>query len=311
MMPKTLIYPVFLPMQGCDRRCVYCDQSKISGAAAPDLPTALAGVAAFILRNPDQAKQIAFYGGSFTALEQGFRDRWMDAFRQIADEHTSFRCSTHPLHVAEPVLDWCRRQRFATLELGIQDFDTAVLRAAGRGYDGPTAQNAAARVKAAGFQLGVQLMPGLPGWSDASLKRNRDVLARLKPDFLRLYPLIVIQGTPLSEWWSGGAYQPLSLEEATSQCADYCELATANGIKVIKTGLPSNLDPAEVLAGPWHPAFGELVKAELLFRRILARLPQDGELVLTPSELALLKAHGALYLKKLDKSCQNHIRVQD
>lgn len=311
MKPKTLIYPVFLPMQGCDRRCVYCDQSKISGAAAPDLPTALAGVAAFIQRNPGQAKQIAFYGGSFTALDQAFRERWMEAFHRIADERTGFRCSTHPLHVAEPVLDWCRRQGFATIELGIQDFDTAVLEATGRGYDGSAALKAAEGVKAAGFQLGVQLMPGLPGWSTASLDHNRDILVLLKPDFLRLYPLIVIQGTPLAEQWRQGAYLPLSLEEATSQCADYCELASANGITVIKTGLPSNLDPADVLAGPWHPAFGELVKAELLYRLILARFPAGGELVLTASELALLKAHGALYLKKLDKSCQNHIRVQD
>ncbi|MGC9362169.1 MAG: radical SAM protein [Candidatus Syntrophosphaera sp.] len=267
MKKKHLIYPVFLPLAGCPSRCVYCDQFKVTGASRFDLEDTLAGIASFISRNPGREKQVAFYGGSFTALPEDFRKELMHKVRSVSDDITSFRISTHPLFVGDDILDWCRQAAISTIELGIQDFCTRVLGQTGRGYTAKEAMEAAIRVKHKGFELGVQLMPGLPGWNDASLKTNHRALESLEPDLLRLYPLIVIRGTPLEEIYRKGEYIPLTLEQAVAQCADYFPLAGAHGIKIIKLGIPSNLKTEDVVAGPWHPAFGESVKKELLSRK--------------------------------------------
>ncbi len=261
-----MIYPVFLPMAGCPSRCVYCDQFKVTGASSFDLRETVAKIAGFIRRNPGREKQVAFYGGSFTALKEDFREELMRRTRSVCDEMTSFRVSTHPLFVDDDILDWCREAGIHTIELGIQDWCSDVLSRTGRGYTGEEAMDAAKRVKQKGFELGVQLMPGLPGWNEASLRLNRSALKTVKPHLLRLYPLIVIQGTPLEDMFHQGKYSPLTLRQAVAQCADYFPLAEANGIRIIKLGVPSNLRSEDVVAGPWHPAFGELVKKELIRR---------------------------------------------
>lgn len=263
---KTLIYPLFLSHLGCPFKCVYCDQAKISGSTGFDLEQAQEEVSKFIARNPGKMKQIAFYGGSFTSMAETSRDGILEKISAVCDDMTSFRISTHPLFVGEDVLRWCFSRRIRTIELGIQDFSDEVLRSSGRGYTGDDARSAVHRVKDAGFETGVQLMPGLPGWSEASLGENRKALAALKPDLLRLYPLIVVKGTKLAETFANGDYHPLTLIDAISQCADYYPVAEANGIKIIKVGLPSNLPASEIVAGPWHPSFGEMVKRELARR---------------------------------------------
>ena len=304
--PGALIYPVFLGMRGCPGRCVYCDQDAISGSAVLDLEDTVERVREFILRNPDRPKQVAFYGGTFTALENSLREDLLRSLGAVCDPHTSFRISTHPLCVSDTILRNCRQWNIRTIELGVQDFNDAVLAASCRGYGGEDALEASCRVKKHGFELGVQLMPGLPGWTQASLEENRRVLAELKPDFLRLYPLIVIRGTALEELFNRGEYLPLSLDEAVRQCADYYPVAEAAGFRIIKLGIPSNIDPAQIAGGPWHPAFGELVKAELVARKVLTIDPQEEAVTVSREELRLLKAHGGAALAKVQDWFESH-----
>ncbi len=302
----TLIHPVFLGMRGCPGRCVYCDQNKLSGSGEFDLEQTVERVRQFVRHHPDRQKQVAFYGGTFTALDQRFREDLLRAVSTVCDALTSFRISTHPLYVSEEILLHCQQWNIRTIELGVQDFDDAVLAASCRGYSGREALEAAYRVKERGFELGVQLMPGLPGWSQASLDSNRRILAELKPDLLRLYPLIVIRGTALEQLFNTGAYLPLSLEEAVTQCADYFPTASAAGTRIIKLGVPSNVDPAEIAGGPWHPAFGELVKAELVARKVLAIDPQEDAVTVSQAEIRLLKAHGGAALRKVQDWFELH-----
>lgn len=289
MKKRYLIFPVFLPMRGCPGRCVYCDQNKITGSGDFDLERICAEVGEFIRRNPDREKQVAFYGGSFTALNQDFRDDLMRRIQELSDPLTTFRISTHPLFVGSEILDWCKDNGIRTIELGIQDWSDEVLARTGRGYTGAEAMEASLRVKDKGFELGVQLMPGLPGWSVESIQINHAALQKLKPALLRLYPLIVIKGTPLEQVFRRGEYIPLSLEQAVNQCADYFPLAESNGIRIIKLGLPSNVSPGEIVAGPWHPAFGEIVKAELLYRKMLSADPRADQNKLSIKERDLLR----------------------
>lgn len=307
---KTLIYPIFLPMQGCEGKCIYCDQNKISGADADSLEASLGGAEEFLLRHRGVARQVAFYGGTFTALDREYREALLRRLLAASDSLASFRVSTHPGYIDPQILAWCGQWRISTIELGIQDFSDEVLAASKRGYSGAQALEAANLVRRYGFELGVQLMPGLPGWTEASLDYNQRMLVRLKPDLLRLYPLIVLKGTPLADLWQQGTYQPLTLGQAISQCADYLSLATPLGIRVIKLGLPSNLDPADVLAGPWHAAFGELVKAELLYRDLCGRYPEGAAIILPSSEYNLLKSHGGRCLKKLEAR-HNNCMIED
>ncbi|MCB5268851.1 MAG: radical SAM protein [Candidatus Cloacimonetes bacterium] len=290
---KSLIYPLFIPMQGCPGRCIYCDQMKISGAGDFDLEAAIIQVQAFIRRNPSRIKEVAFYGGSFTALDEAKRERILCQILAVCDPNTSIRISTHPLYIDQAILEHCRKYRVFTIELGIQDWHDEVLKASGRGYSSKQALDACRLIQDAGFRLGLQLMPGLPGSSPQSITFNHEMLKQIKPQFLRLYPLILIRGTELERIHRQGEYQPLSLNDAIHICADYAELCQQMGIRIIKYGLPSNIDQSEILAGPYHPAFGELVKQELL-KRDLKKHPQRC-VQLSNQELQLLRAHGCKF----------------
>ena len=291
---KHLIFPIFLPMRGCPGSCIYCDQFRISGSGTdqpPDYDKALK----FLHYHRGKPRQIAFYGGSFTALDTHTREKLLQPLLPELDELGSFRVSTHPLFINTRILNWCKAHRINTIELGIQDFSDSVLAASGRGYDSVTAIQASRLVKNQGFELGVQLMPGLPGWDAGSLDYNHNVVRELRPDILRVYPCLVLKDTPLYYLWSQGQYQPLCLMEAISQSADWQELCTTEGIKLIKLGLPSNLSTDEVAAGPWHPAFGELVKAELLVRSLVKDYPSGSIIKLDKKQRNLIMAHGGLY----------------
>lgn len=310
----SLIYPLFLPMAGCAGHCIYCDQSKISGAPALDPELAEREVLAFIKRHPDQEKQVAFYGGSFTRLPLEERNSLLDRILPLLDAKSSLRISTHPLWIDQEILEWAKSKRIKTIELGIQDFDGEVLARSGRGYGTADAVQACRAVMESGFELGIQLLPGLPGSGTTSLNSNFHYLKELRPQFLRLYPLIVIKGTPLAEEFRQGRYLPLSLEAAVSLCADYCILAESLNIRIIKLGLPSNLSSEEIVAGPWHPAFGEFVKAELLIRKIEPEYLPDQPLFLNRKEAALLRAHSGRYLKILQerlKTCSLKLEISD
>ncbi len=303
--PKTLIFPVFIPMQGCHGRCIYCDQNAITGVADATFDDTIRDAERFVQNHPGVAKQIAFYGGSFTALPQAKREELLNLFDSARDELTSYRVSTHPLYIDAEILSWCAAHGISTIELGIQDFHDRVLTSTGRGYTSSQALDACKLILENGFELGVQLMPGLPGRDEDSLKHNHSMLKALRPHVLRIYPCVVLRGTPLEKLFHAGSYTPLSLDEAIQQAADYQELADALCIRLIKLGIPSNLDPASVIAGPWHPAFGQLVRAELLVRSLEAQYPPGSHILLTKKHYALLRAHGLYYLNILRQRLKN------
>lgn len=291
---KSLIYPLFIPNEACPGGCIYCDQSKISRAGSFDLAHAEAQVQAFIRRNPLRVKEIAFYGGTFTALPASRQEALLKAIHALLDAETSIRISTHPLYIDDEVLARCSSYRVKTIELGIQDFCELPLRQGGRNYSQAQALAAAEKVRAAGFVLGLQLMPGLPGSDSETIAENHRLLREVKPDLLRLYPLVVIRDTPLHKIYERGEYTPLSIPEAVKICADYSELCDQKGIRIIKYGLPSNLEQEDYIAGPFHPAFGELVQQELLIRK-LDKNPLHLE-SLEAKEEQLLRAHACQYL---------------
>jgi len=307
MSDKSLIYPLFIPHEACPGSCVYCDQHKISGAPSFDMDKAVAAVKAFIRRNPGRPKEVAFYGGSFTALPLSRQQELLDGISRLLDPESSIRISTHPAYIDDAALDLCLKHNVRTIELGIQDFCDRPLKESGRNYTGAMGFAAAQKVRQYGFILGVQLIPGLPGADAETLKENKAYLQKLKPDLLRLYPLVVIKDTQLHEMYQMGSYLPLSVTEAVQICADYAEFCDLHGIRIIKYGLPSNLDRTEVAAGAYHPAFGELVKQELLIRQIKAAPETAAQL--SDKQRHLLRAHKCRYLQQLEAT--NSFRKRD
>lgn len=281
------LFPIFLPYSGCPGRCVFCAQDRQTGLAprAPqsalrEAATALAGRAARGLPAPE----LAFYGGTFTALPPEQLTACLDFARLMREQGLSsgLRCSTRPDSVPSAVLARLRAADCRCVELGVQSFADAALRRSRRGYDAAAARAGCRAVRAAGLQLGVQLMPGMPGSTPrAFLEDVRQALA-LGADCLRLYPCLVLEGTELADRWRAGDFCPWPLESTLESLADAYVLAQEARVPVIRMGLaPEDGLRAAVLAGPEHPALGARVQARALLRwaaRELARVGvPDGE----------------------------------
>lgn len=312
MASGILIYPLFFPQAACPGTCIYCDQAAISGVSDTTDPAQMAiDVRDFVQRNSGREKQIAFYGGSFTGLPLIYRKQLMEYILPCLDKDSSIRISTHPLMIDEDILAWAKDNRIKTIELGVQDFDDEVLKQSGRGYTGNLAEQSCRMIREFGLELGIQLMPGLPGSGNESILENRRRLAQILPKYLRIYPLIVIAGTPLEELYRSGRYKALKLDEAIGICVDYLDLAEELGITVIKIGLPSNLEVDKVISGPYHPAFGEFVMAERLIRRIVLDFVPDSAIILNERQRSLLCGHQCRFLRILEdrlNSCTLDIR---
>ena len=285
----ALVIPVFIPHEGCAHHCLFCNQRSIAGAETPvDAAAVRQTVELWLGRGRPEHRpvEVAFYGGSFTCLAQGRQAELLAAVRPFIERGRvhAIRLSTRPDCVDPPRLDLLARFRVTTIELGAQSCDDLVLRRAGRGHDRAAVERAAALVRGQGFRLGLQLMVGLPGERFASLRRTLATVVALRPDFVRIYPVLVLQDTGLARLYHQGGYRPLSLGRAVAQVAWMKKRFDAEGIEVVRMGLQPTPDlERALLAGPYHPAFGELVLGRLLFhetRRLLARTAAQGPVTL-------------------------------
>lgn len=303
---KPLIIPIFIPHTGCPHRCIFCDQERITSQAAQPiggdhvrriLERAIHSGTFDPLRNPE----VAFYGGTFTGLPAEWMKQLLQAVGPyIATGHIrSVRVSTRPDFIDEDRLQILKASSVRTVELGVQSMDDRVLTMARRGHSAADVRAAVQLLKEDGFKVGIQLMPGLPGDSEETFRETIQAVISLDPDMVRLYPAVVIAGTGLAQMVQAGRYRPLTLEEAIDRCVDGTVCLEANGIPVIRIGLmssPSLLEPGRILAGPWHPAFGFLVRSAIHHRAIEPDLPARGTVkeirIFAPGpEIPLVRGH--------------------
>jgi histone acetyltransferase (RNA polymerase elongator complex component) len=270
--PSIRVWPVFLPFAGCPFRCVFCAQDKQTGRDEADLRAVLHSLErdlADALAAGRGPYELAFYGGTFTALPSP----WPETFLALAARFrragllTRVRCSTRPDCVDTPALAVLRDQGLDMVELGIQSFDDRALAAAGRGYDGETARRGCAAVTDAGLALGIQLLPGLPGDRPGLFQSDARQAAALAPEIARLYPCLVVRGTGLAGLWERGGYVPWDVERARRELAAALSVFWSRGVRVVRLGLaPEDTLEANVLAGPWHPALGQSARGLALLR---------------------------------------------
>jgi len=247
-----------------------------------------------------QAPEIALYGGTFTNLPLPLQERYLAVGVELKREGlvSGIRLSTRPDALGREQIALLRRYGVGTVEVGAQSLNDEVLALAERGHTAADVVRAARAIQGAGMRLGVQLMPGLPG---STLERELDTarrVVRMEPAFVRLYPTVVLRGTRLAQWFRRGRYSPLSLEQAVSWCARILEAFEEASIPVIRVGLQPTplLDrPESVLAGPYHPALGALVRSRLRLERISSLLApgpayaRDLTLVIPPAEEPLFR----------------------
>ncbi|MBG0777447.1 MAG: radical SAM protein [Desulfovibrionaceae bacterium] len=272
------VRPVFLPFAGCPDACVYCDQ-RLQTATAPASPGALldrlrADLAALAAARAEPM-ELAFYGGTFTRLPARHLDGFLATAREWKERGlvTRLRCSTRPDAVDAGLLAHLRASGMDMVELGVQSFDPATLEASRRGYGPETAMRACALVRAAGLDLGVQILPGLPGMARRAFLADVAATVACEPQAVRIYPCQVVAGTQLAAMFERGEYAPWPLGRVLELASLAVLRFWKHGIRVIRIGLaPEAAFQAQVLAGPAHPALGARVRARALLHLVRARM---------------------------------------
>ena len=265
MTPRRCILPIFVPHAGCPNDCVFCNQKRISGSLLP--ASAETVRAAVSVLEPGSGYELAFYGGSFTAIPEAEQEALLAAVVPARESGavSTLRVSTRPDAVTEEKLARLRRYGVETVELGAQSMCDEVLLRSGRGHTSEDTVKAAKLVKDAGFTLILQMMTGLPGSNDARDIQTARSIAALHPDGVRIYPTVILRDTPLYDLWQAGMYREHTVEDAVRVCARILPIFADAGIPAIRLGLnPSDeLSGGAAVGGAYHPALGELVRARL------------------------------------------------
>jgi histone acetyltransferase (RNA polymerase elongator complex component) len=283
-MTKNRILSIFLPQLGCPNKCIFCNQQAVTGIESiPSLDEIERQIVSFLSTGTDtnlSTIEIAFYGGNFTGLDWSYQQKLLTIVQKVIREtgnQVGIRISTRPDYVNKTVLARLKEHGVSTIELGLQSLSNEVLAASGRAYTAEAALKACREVLESGFQLGVHLMLGLPKDTRETALNSLDKTLALHPHFIRLHPTLVLKNTGLAQNYTAGEYQPLSLAEAIDWCKElylHCERVN---VPVVRLGLqpsPELCKPGTVIAGPFHSAFGELVKAALAYDRMNMKLTE-------------------------------------
>ncbi len=301
MSARESIVPVFVPHLGCPNDCVFCNQRRISGSAVPAAPEDVVRAVerALEVTPPGTRRQLAFYGGSFTAIPAREQEALLEAAAPYLrrGDISSIRLSTRPDAIDGAVLARLKRCGVETVELGAQSMSDRVLALSGRGHTAGDVREASRAVKAAGFRLILQMMTGLPGSDDQSDADTARELAALGPDGVRVYPTVIVRDTALFDLWRAGRYKEHTVEDAVRVCARIVPIFDAAGIPIIRMGLnpTEDLSGGDAVGGAYHPALGELVRARIMRGKAEAALEgamPGGEAVLRVNPRLMSQAVG-------------------
>jgi len=281
---KNYVIPFFIPHEGCPHKCVFCDQRKISGHRGVSPDDVARTVDAYLSTIPASGTnvEIGFFGGTFTGLSALVQEGFLRAAYPFVEKGVvnGIRLSTRPDFIDKRKLDLLKRYEVRCVELGVQSMSDNVLTAAKRGYVSGDVEKASAMILKEGFLLGHQMMIGLPFSHPEDEYYTAMRACELGASQVRIYPVVVVDGTELASWWNEKRYVPLSESEAIKRCANLMIYFEISGIKVIRCGLhPSEgLLGDDCLAGPFHPAFRQKVESRI-FGLMLSRLEKMDDIL--------------------------------
>ena len=292
---------IFIPHVGCPHTCAFCNQRTISGKSVPPTPDDVRKICTLALKSvPDrQNSEIAFFGGSFTAIDKDYMTSLLQAASDFVGENGFYgiRCSTRPDAISEEILDILKRYHVSAIELGAQSMSDKVLLANERGHTAKDVIDACKLIKDYEFELGLQMMVGLFNSTVEDEYDTAEKIIAVAPKTVRIYPTVILQGTKLAELYKNGSYKTFSFDETLRISADIMERFISNKIKVIKCGLhASEFVERDMVGGFYHPAFRELCEG-LIYRNkieslILAEQDKNSEYVICVNPSCVSKAIG-------------------
>jgi len=289
---RSKIIPIFLPHQGCPHHCIFCNQKEVTGTSCIHEPADVYPLIEQYLKTINHTKkkkpsgfpksiEVAFYGGNFTGMPQGLQKCYLlPAYQAIQEGRIDgIRISTRPDYISEKDLNFLAQYGVRTIEIGVQSLDQKILQKAGRTYSEKQVIEAMHLLHHHQFCIGLHLMVGLPEESDEALCRTVEKVIELAPHFVRIHPTLVIKNTELEKIYRLGNYTPLTLEKTIELCKGlFLQFAKA-GITVARIGLQSIPEMEKegiVIAGPFHPALGELVVSSLAYDQMVNLMAKEG-----------------------------------
>ena len=285
-MEKQYIIPIFVPHLGCPNDCIFCNQKSISGQKGEMTKEKAKEIIDNYLKSIRKGKEnakieIAFFGGSFTAIEKEKQEELLKVAYEYVKEGKveSIRISTRPDCIDKETLKRLKKYKVKTIELGVQSANDYILKRANRGHTFKDVKKASKLIRWYGFKLGHQMMVGLPESTRIDEVNTAKQLIKLKPNMVRIYPVLVVKNTKLEKEYEEGKYQPLSVVQAVEICKEIVRLFADKKIDIIRVGLQNTeeiSDPknkqSEVVAGPYHPAFRQLVESAMWYDAIVGKI---------------------------------------
>ncbi len=279
-----MIIPFFIPHSGCRHQCIFCNQNRIIGQAKSSGQTSIPDTINKYLstQKKNSPVYVAFYGGSFTALPREDQDAYLKAVQPFihAGAVQGISLSTRPDCITQSGVRFLQQHHVCTIELGVQSMDDNVLLLAGRGHTAVDTIDSVKILKELNMNIGLQVMLGLPGDSPECFLKTIDLIIALKPDFVRLYPLLVIKDTILEKLYNDGKYQPISLVDAVRMCKTALIRFQQAEINVSRVGIQPTEEleePGTIVAGPYHPAFRQLVESSIFLDKMRSALQETRE----------------------------------
>ena len=316
-MKKEYIIPIFVPHLGCPNKCVFCNQTKITGKQKQVTAEEARKIIDEYLSNfkdKENKVEIAFFGGSFTAIDEKIQNELLEVAYEYVQKGVvdSIRISTRPDYITKDILKRLKKYKVKTIELGVQSTNNYVLAKAKRGHTFEDIKKASKLIRFYGFNLGHQMMVGLPESTALDEVNTAKDLIKLKPKIVRIYPVLVIKDTELEEDYNKGEYEPLSVTQAVERCAEIADLFNKKKINIIRIGLQNTeeiTDPSEetsqVVAGPYHPTFRQLVEGRLWYNAIVSQIKKYNtkvkvvEIKANPEDVNNIIGHKKENIKKL------------
>ena len=304
---------IFVPHIGCPNKCSFCNQRHITGKfMAPRQEDVIKAVNIAVKSknyNP-RTTEIAFFGGSFTAINRSYMLDLLAVASDFVDKGvvSGIRISTRPDAIDDEILTLLKNHNVTAIELGAQSLNDRVLRINNRGHKISDVYNASALIKEYGFELGLQIMTGLFGDNDQSAIKTAKRVIEIAPETVRIYPTIVLKDTDLAALYSDGIYAPQTLDNAVILASKLYTMFTDAGIKVIRLGLHS-IESDAYIAGPWHPAFSELCQSQIMLNSALKLLNNKGDYIIYVNKKDISKMIGQkksnlLFLKTKGFNCK-------
>ena len=283
-MKKQYIIPIFVPHLGCQNDCIFCNQKSISGQKKNITKEEAKKIIDNYLKsikNEEAQIEVAFFGGSFTAIEKEKQEELLQvAYEYIKNGQVeSIRISTRPDCINKETLKMLKKYKVKTIELGVQSANDYILKRANRGHTFEDVKKASKMIRWNGFKLGHQMMVGLPESTRIDEINTAKALVKLKPKMVRIYPVLVVKNTKLEKEYEEGEYEPLPLVQAVETCKEIVRIFADKNIDIIRIGLQNTdeiSDPenknSEVVAGPYHPAFRQLVESAMWYDAIVGKI---------------------------------------